>query len=294
MLSLLIPVYNRDVRPLVNALRGQAEKTGIDYEILCIDDDSEDMYKKVNASLAGLPGVRYIELPENIGRARIRNVLAREAKFDALLYLDCDARLISPDYVAAYIPYIDGQVVYGGTSYSAVPPENKELQLHWYYGTTREALPTDLRKQIGYPAFKTNNFLCPKLIIDSIPFNENVSRYGHEDTLFANQLEEQQVKLIHIDNPVSHEGLEPMDEFLNKQYEAIDNLVELEKKGINVSTRLTKYYAKVSKFGLSPVIAAVGKTMHQYSRWKLKKNKPNIKYLDLLKFTRYHNLKKKS
>ena len=45
MLSICIPVYNFDVTELVKALNSQAEELHVSYEILVIDDASQNLYK---------------------------------------------------------------------------------------------------------------------------------------------------------------------------------------------------------------------------------------------------------
>ena len=41
MISILIPIYNYDIRPLVTTLVKQGELLDVSYEINCIDDGSE-------------------------------------------------------------------------------------------------------------------------------------------------------------------------------------------------------------------------------------------------------------
>jgi glycosyltransferase involved in cell wall biosynthesis len=82
MFSILIPIYNFDVRPLVEALVGQCRKElEGEFEILCFDDGSEREYLEKNRQLKVFPEVNYRELPQNLGRARIRNLLAESARF---------------------------------------------------------------------------------------------------------------------------------------------------------------------------------------------------------------------
>ena len=48
MISVLIPVYNYNVKPLVENLISQLNKQNIEWEILLSDDESIAVYKKVN------------------------------------------------------------------------------------------------------------------------------------------------------------------------------------------------------------------------------------------------------
>ena len=85
MLSILIPIYNHDVRKLVVALAEQCQKCRIRYQILCFDDGSKERYKKINRQLETIYGVSYLEFEHNMGRARIRNKLGFNAMYDQLL-----------------------------------------------------------------------------------------------------------------------------------------------------------------------------------------------------------------
>ncbi|MBK9012976.1 MAG: hypothetical protein IPM82_02230 [Saprospiraceae bacterium] len=62
----------------------------------------------------------------------------------------------------------------------------------------------------------TNNFLIPRQLFLEIQFDETLRQYGHEDTLFGMELARRQVPIVHIDNPLEHIGLEPVDVFLRK------------------------------------------------------------------------------
>ena len=84
MLSILIPVYNFDVRVLVEELHRQALGLSLPAEILCFDDGSAEQWKTLNREVALLSSVRYKEWPENLGRSRIRNALADAARLGTL------------------------------------------------------------------------------------------------------------------------------------------------------------------------------------------------------------------
>ncbi|WP_460502244.1 glycosyltransferase family 2 protein, partial [Hymenobacter agri] len=92
-LSVLIPVYQREVSDLTRALLAQVLHWPGPVEILLFDDGSTENTRQRNRPLAALPGVRYHELPQNIGRAAIRNQLATSAQHEWLLLLDNDSRL---------------------------------------------------------------------------------------------------------------------------------------------------------------------------------------------------------
>ncbi|MCZ2338586.1 MAG: glycosyltransferase [Chitinophagales bacterium] len=62
MLSIVIPIYNQDVRKLVDTLMKQCQKLDINFQILCFDDCSEPKYRKLNKELAFRINVNYTEM----------------------------------------------------------------------------------------------------------------------------------------------------------------------------------------------------------------------------------------
>lgn len=115
MLSILIPTYNYVCVKLVTDLQQQAERLECPYEILVADDASEDAFKRENRKINGIPGCKYIELQENVGRSRIRNILGRLARYDYLIFMDCDASVVSNEFLSRYMAVRNAaEVVYGG------------------------------------------------------------------------------------------------------------------------------------------------------------------------------------
>ena len=84
-LSILIPIYNRDVTHLVQALVAQAADWAGPVEIICLDDGSLGQYRLINRELVELPSVSYEELPHNLGRSAVRNRLVATARKPWLL-----------------------------------------------------------------------------------------------------------------------------------------------------------------------------------------------------------------
>lgn len=101
MLSVLIPIYNYDCRRLINSLSAQAENLDVEYEILAFDDGSS-LFLEENREVKNLPHVVYRELGKNIGRSAIRNLLADEARYPYLVFMDCDMQVVSDSYLKNY------------------------------------------------------------------------------------------------------------------------------------------------------------------------------------------------
>lgn len=256
MLSILIPVYNFNIVSLVKELQRQASEAAIPFEIIVLDDCSSELLRDQNKDVSQLGGVRFYELDKNIGRAKIRNRLAGMAIYDSLLFMDCDSAVPSEKYIENYLPFCQKEmVVCGGRIYTSEPPEEPEYLLRWLYGISREQIPESIRNLNPYRSFMTNNFLISKNICLQIQFDENIIRYGHEDTLFGLELKKQHVQIKHIHNPLVHIGLEISREFLRKTEEGIGNLLMLihdHKIGQDdfKDIRLLNAYYKLKKFGL--------------------------------------------
>lgn len=224
MLSVCVPIYNYDMRETVAHLEEQASQLPVPCEITCLDDGSDESCKAKNASLAALPHVRYAELPQNVGRARVRNLLAEEARYEYLLFLDCDS--IVPDgFLAAYEALLQTkpQVVCGGRLYAASDSDRQHL-LRYRYGVERESKRADVRSREPYRSFMTNNFLVRRDVLQAIPFDESITRYGHEDTLFGYRLMQAHIPIQHIENPVVNGDVETNAIFLHKTQEGVRSL----------------------------------------------------------------------
>lgn len=224
MLSICIPIYNISVAALTEAISEQASRLGLPYEILLLDDGSETGWKDHNRMLARLPGVNYTELPENIGRAAIRNMLSQNARYEYLIFLDADSMLVSKQFLSNYAAVM-GQydVVCGGTVYGPHPPADDNQLLRYRYGKQREEMSPSERQKRGF-AITANNFMIKREVLLKVPFREEIRQYGHEDTVLGYDLHRQGIVIGQIDNPVEHTGLETSEIFLQKTELAIKNL----------------------------------------------------------------------
>lgn len=284
MISILIPVYNFDVRPLVVALDQQAAQIGIEVEILCFDDGSTEVFKTKNASLGSINSVVYRELPQNVGRSRIRNLLAEAAKGEYLLFMDGDSGVCHPDYLAQYASALQAhRVLYGGRVYDNTPPDNPGYLLHWLYGRNREQTTAAQRQQAPYHSFMTNNFLMAKTDYMAIRMDERLREYGHEDTLFGMELQKRGIPVLHLDNPLEHLGLEMAADFLRKSEQALANLLWLEQSGIHLQTRLLSVFRKLKRAGLLPVFYAAGFVFLSLLKRNLLGKRPSLLLFDVYK-----------
>lgn len=288
MLSICIPVYNYDVRPLVGSLHSQALALGAPAEILILDDASDPEFQILNLELSVLSLVRYEVLPQNAGRSRIRNLLAKKARFPWIIFMDCDSETPDHQYLRRYLDETEEiRVVCGGRTYRPEPPAD-DTYLHWLYGTHREVRSVAQRSLNPHLSFMTNNFLIPKSILLRIPFNENIKGYGHEDTLLGYELMKNHVPVKHIENPLLHIGLQDNRDFLDKSREGVKNLAFINNyldDGAELArmVRLLRGYRTLRRLGLCAVFAFFFRTFQKPVEANLMGRKPRLKYFDLYK-----------
>jgi glycosyltransferase involved in cell wall biosynthesis len=225
MLSINIPTYNIEVVKLVKQLAAQAEALKIKYEIRVYDDGSDEIFKSINRSVLQVPNVVYVELKNNLGRSGIRNKMAKDTKFDLLLFMDADSKVVREDYLSKYIKNFNTKsVMCGGRTYTTLKPQNNEKIFHWTYGVKREAISAKKRTPTKGFFFMSNNFILEKKTFEKVHFREELQQYGHEDTLFGFDLICNGYKIVHVDNPLEHTGLESAQVFLKKSRLALENL----------------------------------------------------------------------
>lgn len=287
MLSILIPIYNYDVRHLVGELRRQAEELSLTYEICLLDDDSDTIFQQRNRELTQKPHIRYEELPQNIGRSAIRNRLVAMSRYDYLLFMDCDSGVVMPHYLQTYLQHLQpNRLLYGGRTYLPKPPSDRKYLLHWHYGRQREQQDFASRQIEPYHSFMTNNFLIPRQVFAVLTFDEKIRTYGHEDTLFGMELAQKGVEILHLNNPLLHLGLETNLVFLQKTEMAVQNLARLHRDKQPVYTRLSKLYTTLAKWGLTLPIGFLLRPLRFFFVVQLtRKLRPDLRYLDLYKLS---------
>ena len=243
MLSILIPTYNYNVFPLVKEVTEQCFIEKITFEIIVLDDASQNFHTE-NNEINSLSNCSYHVLNQNIGRSTIRNLLSTKASFNNLLFLDADVRIISDQFIKNYINFINDNsnygVVYGGIVYQENKPQNNQL-LRWIYGNKREALPAEKRSENIYLSFLTLNFLIKKDVFQTVRFNEDIPNLRYEDLLFSFDLMKNKIPLQHINNQVVHNGIETSEVFMHKTNDSLKGLKFLLSKNY-----LPADYAKIS------------------------------------------------
>lgn len=289
MLSILIPVYNYNVLPLASELVKQCNSSGITFEIIFLDDASQKFVIE-NERINLFENASYSILEKNIGRSAIRNLLAEKSVYENLLFLDADTFPANADFLSAYISQISNteKIVYGGILYENSKPAKKEL-LRWIYGKEREALSVSQRVKNPHLSFLTLNFLIKKNIFSKVKFNENIPNLRHEDTLFSFELKQNQIEVLHIDNPVFHLGLEDSKTFLQKSEEAVLGLKNLIDSNLISPdyVKLAHYFQLIKNYHLVSLTAFGFRIFKPLFKKQLLSAKPSLFLFDIYRLGYY-------
>ncbi len=293
MLSILIPVYNYNVLPLASELVKQCSSCGIIFEILSLDDASQE-FTAENEKINQLKNASYSILEKNIGRSAIRNLLAQKALYENLLFLDADTIPVSDNFISNYILEIKNKIVFGGLLYENKKPSQGQL-LRWIYGKEREALILSERNKNPSNTALVSNLLIKKEILLRFPFDENLTKYGYEDLLFFAVLQSNQIEITHIENPVFHLNLERSNLFLSKTRTALENLAFLESsnKISKQESKIIRSFDRLKKLKLISLFNFVFKKLERKIERNLLSDKPSLFLFDIYKLGYYCFLKTK-
>lgn len=285
-LSVLIPTYNYTCFKLVQDLHEQLLQNEIDFEVIVMDDGSRDQVTIIaNRKINELSGCRYVYNQENIGRAATRNRLADVAKGEWLLFLDSDAKVVRKDFIAKYIEamqvHSDHVVVQGGICHVAECLDPTRT-LRWRYEKEYEA-------KVGSVGnfFTTFNFMISRETFNMVRFDETYKGYGGEDIKFGIDAKEKGVKLVSIDNPLLHSGLDTNEVYLRKVEESLETFKQHE-----TELSCTKVVSFVRQHRVLSFVAGL---LFPAAKRCMQKNllgkKPNMKLFALYKLGYYTSLR---
>ena len=250
-ISVCIPIHNYNVFPLVDALYRQSGYTGVQIEIVCIDDGSEPDFVEINRSVESM--AKYVVLEKNVGRARVRNLFLEHTLGDWMLFLDDDCMEIPNGFIENYVNHLGNgaKVIVGGSRYDDSPCD-REHRARWLYGRIVESRRSATERNAKpYQSFMTNNFLIRRDTFELIHFDDRITGYGHEDTLFGFRLMQARIPILHIDNAVVNGDIDTNEHFLQKTQESIRNLVAIrqfaDSPAFDESVRLLHSYANVER-----------------------------------------------
>lgn len=290
MISILIPCYNYNAYDLVFRLEKECLTLGIVFEIISIDDASFSTLNEVNQKINMLTNCKFFESKKNIGRVANRQLLSQKAQYKWLLYIDVDVKPLNDNFIKVYVNEIKKgfEVVFGGFNYKNIESNN----LRYLFGKSREDVQSVIRNKNPYKYIISSNFLVKKVIFDKINKNININGYGM-DYFFGALLKENLVSINHIDNEVTHYGLDDNSKFLAKTKEALENLHYLNTNKLINKNDITilKYYRLFNFFGLKKIISKLINIFSKSIESNLKGSNPNLFVFDLYRLSYLCSLK---
>lgn len=291
ILSILIPVYNYNCVALVKALQQQAENCNIDYEILVADDGSDNAAIVCqNREINAIPHSFYHEMGKNHGRSWIRNWLVGQSKGAYLLFIDSDAEVCNAHFIGNYLRHVEkGAVICGGILHPEENPSPSRRLRYRYEKAMEPCFTAERRNLHPYANLRTFNFMMPREVALTHPFDESITLYGYEDTLLGSQFEKEGIKVVHIDNPLINADIEENLKFLEKTEESMLSLYQLKDKMRNHSRLLTSY-EKIKRFKLDVLLRILFPLLRPLLKWHLTGNHPSVIALQFYKLAYYCTL----
>lgn len=247
MLSILIPTYNYNCFELVYDLYKQSCKLSISFEIIVVDDVSNEEQKINNRNINSLPHCKYVELKEKMGRAKIRNFLGEQAQYEYLLFMDCDGKVTHDDFIEKYLNAKEkADVIIGGLSNpEKLPAPNLSLR-YTYECSVQKKRKLEDRNNNPFSQFTTFCFLIKRNIFLNTKFDNSFTKYGYEDVAFGRELQKNNATILYINNSLCHMGLDDNQLYLNKIHISIKTLYN-QKDKIRENVQLLSYYNKIKK-----------------------------------------------
>lgn len=284
MFSVLIPTYNYSALSLVEVIQKQCNEAGIIYEIIVLDDGSTNSELiKENEQINHLKNCRFEQNTQNSGRTFTRNTLAQKAQFDWLLFLDSDVLPADDLFIKNYLANIskDNDVIIGGYKYKRTRIEKSKL-FRYSYGINREEKTAKERSKNQYSYIFSGNILIKKEVFKASNFRENKNIYGL-DIYFTYQLFINKSKVLHIENPIYHLGIEDNEVFFNKSISSLKARINLLKDQpfIEETDKMIKLYKTCIKYKLDFIIYPIFKLTAPLLKKLILSNSPNLIAFDL-------------
>tara|TARA_R110002167_G_scaffold32805_7_gene106122 strand:- start:10943 stop:11830 length:888 start_codon:yes stop_codon:yes gene_type:complete len=295
MLSILIPTYNYNVYPLAKQLVQQATLLNIDFEFICIDDASSSPLNMENEKINSLKNSKFIAQKQNAGYRGNRNNLVKKSKYEYLLFIDGDSIINNKNFLFNYISNLDNYVdiIYGGRTHPInIDDANKKLR--WKYGKQIEDKTAMVRNKNIYKSLMFNNTLIRKECFNSIKFDTSVTKYGHDDTLFAYQVSKSNLKVKHIDNPVEHGDIDLNITFIKKTEEGIINIFDLyQSNKIDYKfVKILNFYTNLKKIKINYFVSFLFKFTKPVLTKQLESSNPSLILFNFYKIGLLCSLKK--
>ncbi len=242
-LSVLVPYYHDDPAELLASLCSQVE-TGLNAEILLYDDGTANA--QINTRLQALAKqrnapVKLMFAANNKGRSAARNALQKAARGDWILFLDADMMPEDAQFLQRYLDIIEkdtADVVFGG--FTMPKQASRDTELHRAFSQSSDCLSAQQRMIKGPQYVCSSNLAARRDILTAQPFDTEFTGWGWEDSEWAARIAKS-YRLLHIDNPALHLGLESTDTLLRRFRDSASNYDRFTKRHPDLAQNLKLY-----------------------------------------------------
>jgi glycosyltransferase involved in cell wall biosynthesis len=264
ILSVLIPFFRDDPTPLLQALSAQADQS---IAIWLYDDGTQDaaLTQRVSQAVdaANCP-VTLLTASANKGRSYGRNHLFKAANSPWVLFLDADMLPLTRDFLSLYTDYIradEADIIFGGFKVKDEPGQ-ADTEIHRVMSIASDCADAAERQALGPKNVASSNLCIRKTVLADTPFDDGFTGWGWEDSEWAARAAKT-YRLLHIDNPALHLGLETTDTLLRRFKTSGHNYDRFTKKhpAIAKSLPLYRWVSRLKKVPahkwLRPLLKAV-------------------------------------
>lgn len=203
-LSVVIPTMNKAVllRRTLAALHAQEIRPGLDWEIVVVNDGSTDetaplLDGEMREKLANLV---VVAPPQNVGRARARNLGVQAASGKWVLFLDDDI-IAPPDLLEAHLNLLASHPGWGTIGRVVTDPDIIDGPLFHYLDSRGVGRAGSGQAPARF--FVTQNAAVPRqAFLDVGGFDPSFGLYGFEDMEVAFRLEDRAgVRFLALNSP---------------------------------------------------------------------------------------------
>ncbi len=278
ILSVLIPYFRDNPAELLEQLI--IDSTGLNFVEICLYDDGT-ANTEINTALidiaksAPLP-VTLLFAENNTGRSSARNHLTTNARAGFVLFLDADMRPDSPHFLKTYLDIIKNDtadIIFGGFTVAS-RADTPDQEVHRALSEISDCLPLEHRIATGPQHVATSNLCVRKSVLEAEDFDSNFKGWGWEDSEWAARVAKK-YRLLHIENPALHLGLENTDTLLDRFKNSAQNYLRFTTRHPELARSL-KLYSVSKTLGripgqrfMRPVLKFTVKTQHIPMRFRL-------------------------
>jgi len=230
-LSVLVPFYHDDPGVLIEALSDEAPALAGSVELVLLDDGSGDdaLAARVTAqAIASQLPTRFIRLKKNEGRSRGRNRLTTSARGGSFLFLDSDMLPDDRRFLQRWADLVaseDPAVAFGG--FSLLQASNdRAFAVHRAMSLRSECIPYQERARQPEKYVYTSNLLVRRDVFEAEAFDSGFAGWGWEDVEWAMRVA-RRFRVLHLDNPATHLGLESADRLAHKYEQSVANFARV-------------------------------------------------------------------